>query len=99
MRGLQDLVDNKTRESRKYGLDINITETKFMLISKYNIENINRNLKMNNQIIGRVKHTTYLGKIINEKWDISQKINTPIAKATAAFNKISKLFKSYEISP
>jgi len=66
MRGLQDLVDNITKESNNNGLDINISKTKFMLISKNNIGNIDLNLKINNQIIEKVKHTTYLGTIINE---------------------------------
>jgi len=76
VRELQDLVDNITRESSIYGLDINISKTKFMLISKNNIGNIDLNLKINNQIIERVKHRTYLGTIINGNWDISQEIKT-----------------------
>jgi len=73
-RGLQDLVDNIITESNKYGLDINIPKTKCILISINNIGNIELNLKINKQIIERVKHTTYLGTIINENWDISQEI-------------------------
>jgi len=48
-----------------------------MLIGKKNIGN----LKINNQIIEKVKQTTNKGTIINEDWDISQEIKTQIAKA------------------
>lgn len=40
-----------------------------MLISKNKIENIN--LKINNQIIERVQHTSYLGTIIHICWPLT----------------------------
>ncbi|KAI5746244.1 hypothetical protein M8J77_001423 [Diaphorina citri] len=94
--GLQRLVNKIATTSNKYGLDINNKKTKLMLISKNT--NKNAQILVNNQQIERVPHTIYLGTIINENRDTAQEIKTRIAKATAAFNKMSKVFKSHDLT-
>ncbi|KAI5707563.1 hypothetical protein M8J77_011831 [Diaphorina citri] len=96
LEGLQSLVNKIAAVSAKYGLDINSKKTKFMAISKSNIANAN--ITINNQPIERVTQSSYLGTIINENWDNSQEVRSRIAKATAAFNKMSKIFKSHDLT-
>lgn len=93
---LQQLINKIARVSKEYGLDINIQKTKIMVISKNKIDNIQ--LSINNQPIERVPHITYLGTRINENWDATQEIKSRIAKATAAYNKMSKLFRSHDLT-
>ncbi|KAI5708046.1 hypothetical protein M8J77_015361 [Diaphorina citri] len=96
LEGLQSLVNKIAAVSAKYGLDINSKKTKFMAISKSNVANAN--ITINNQPIERVTQSSYLGTIINENWDNSQEVRSRIAKATAAFNKMSKIFKSHDLT-
>uniref|UniRef100_A0A8D9AT98 Craniofacial development protein 2 n=1 Tax=Cacopsylla melanoneura TaxID=428564 RepID=A0A8D9AT98_9HEMI len=94
--GLQNLVNRISVTSSKYGLEMNIKKTKVMVISKNNIQNVN--IKVNNQIVERVQHTTYLGTIINENWDMTQEIRSRIARSKATFNQMSQLFKSHDLT-
>ncbi|KAL1446308.1 hypothetical protein WDU94_012325 [Cyamophila willieti] len=94
--GLHRLVNKIAMISSKYGLDINSKKTKFMVITK--VRNDNAQLTINNQQIERVQHTMYLGTVINENWEATQEIKTRIAKARSAFNKMSKVFKSHDLT-
>lgn len=67
---LQALMDNVTRVSREYGLEINAQKTKFMVINKSN--NIQGNLTIDGVTLERVKQYTYLKSILM-KTGITQK--------------------------
>uniref|UniRef100_A0A8D8PQH9 Craniofacial development protein 2 n=1 Tax=Cacopsylla melanoneura TaxID=428564 RepID=A0A8D8PQH9_9HEMI len=92
---LQTLMDNVTKHSRDYGLDINISKTKFMVISKK--QNTTGNVTIDGTLLERVKDYTYLGTNLNEDWDHSKEIRIRIEKARAMFNRIQKVFKSHVI--
>uniref|UniRef100_A0A8D8SXR8 Craniofacial development protein 2 n=1 Tax=Cacopsylla melanoneura TaxID=428564 RepID=A0A8D8SXR8_9HEMI len=94
--GLQHLMDKVTNISRKYGLEVNISKTKSMIISKEKIEGVQ--LIINNKVVERVKTFTYLGTTLNEDWDHSQEIKCRIEKARSAFNNMSKLFKTHNLT-
>jgi len=51
----------------------------------------------NNTPIEKVVQFTYLGTMINDNWDHSQKIWCRIEKAKADFNQMDKLFKSHNL--
>uniref|UniRef100_A0A8D9EQ38 Craniofacial development protein 2 n=1 Tax=Cacopsylla melanoneura TaxID=428564 RepID=A0A8D9EQ38_9HEMI len=94
--GLQALMNKIYETSKKYGLDINTSKTKFMIVSKKQINNVN--LYINNARIERVSKYTYLGTIINEAWDNSQEIKSRIGKARSIFNSMSAAFKSHNLT-
>lgn len=96
LEGLQELIDKITTSSQKYGLDINASKTKFMIISKTYIPNCH--IQSNHQPIERVSKYTYLGTNINDQWDHSQEIKARIEKARAAFNGMSVIFKNHHLT-
>ncbi|CAG9837704.1 unnamed protein product, partial [Diabrotica balteata] len=85
-----------TETSRTYGLDINTSKTKLMIISKQNITGAN--LYVNQMRIERVSQYNYLGTIINESWDNTQEIKCRIGKAKSAFFTMSSVFKSHNLT-
>uniref|UniRef100_A0A8D8Y176 Craniofacial development protein 2 n=3 Tax=Cacopsylla melanoneura TaxID=428564 RepID=A0A8D8Y176_9HEMI len=94
--GLQRLMNKIHETSTQYGLDINTGKTKFMIISKKEINGVN--LFINNTRIERVTKYTYLGTSINESWDNSQEIKSRIGKARSIFNSMSAAFKSHNLT-
>ena len=90
------MLMNKVAEvSRKYGLEVNISKTKVMIISKENIDQVH--FTIDNRVIERTPTYIYLGIVLNEQWDHSQEIKARIEKARAAFNQMSKLFKTHNL--
>uniref|UniRef100_A0A8D8VL77 Craniofacial development protein 2 n=2 Tax=Cacopsylla melanoneura TaxID=428564 RepID=A0A8D8VL77_9HEMI len=94
--GLQTLMNKVAVISRKYGLEVNTSKTKVMIISKERISNVA--FTINDQHVERVPAYTYLGTMLNEQWDQSQEIKIRIVKARAAFNQMSKLFKTHNLN-
>lgn len=94
--GLQALMTSIHNTSRQYGLDINISKTKFMIISKRQISGVN--LYINNERIERVTKYIYLGTCINEAWENATEIKSRIGKARSVFNSMSAAFKSHDIA-
>uniref|UniRef100_A0A8D9ETK3 Reverse transcriptase domain-containing protein n=1 Tax=Cacopsylla melanoneura TaxID=428564 RepID=A0A8D9ETK3_9HEMI len=89
-------MNKVTVTSQKYGLDINTSKTKFMIISKENITGAN--LYINQTIIERVSQYTYLGTMINEAWDNSQEIRCRIGKAKSTFLTMGSVFRSHNLT-
>lgn len=96
IQSLQALMDRIVEVSHQYGLDINTTKTKHMVINKTNI--IDVHLTINQTRIERVSQYTYLGTIINENWDNTQEIKSRIGKARSTFNQMSAVFKSHDLT-
>ena len=94
--GLQHLMSNLEDCSECYGLDMNISKTKLMIISKNNIQNCHITIK--GKYLERVKRYTYLGTNINDQWDHSQEIKNRIERARAVYNKMAKLFTSHYLN-
>ncbi|KAG5870728.1 hypothetical protein JTB14_028114 [Gonioctena quinquepunctata] len=82
--------------SNQAGLKINRKKTKFMVISKRNIQNIN--LYLGTDPLERVFRFKYLGYTINDEWDpdVETKIRIEIARAT--FIKMRKLLSNRNLS-
>uniref|UniRef100_A0A8D8SMX4 Craniofacial development protein 2 n=1 Tax=Cacopsylla melanoneura TaxID=428564 RepID=A0A8D8SMX4_9HEMI len=92
---LQNLMDRVTLYSRKYGLDVNISKTKCMVISKK--QDIYGTIFIDGTPLERVKQYTYLGTNVNDDWDHSREIRIRIEKARAAFIKMKKVFTSHDL--
>ena len=95
LQNLQALVTNIAEVSQRYGLDLNVKKTKYMVISK------NRappgQLMVNQQQVEQVRSYTYLGSNINEQWDHSVEIRCRIEKARSTFAKMQTLFKTSDL--
>jgi len=87
---LQLLLDRVVEVSKKYGLEVNTSKTKIMVISKERIGKVQ--FTINGRAVERVLTNTYLGTVLNEQWDPSQEIKRRITKARTVFNQMSKLF-------
>lgn len=96
LENLQELMTRITETSQRYGLPLNIKKTKYMIISK----NTNHpgQLTVNGKVIEKVKTHTYLGATINSDWEHSLEIKCRIEKSRTAFIKMSKLFRTHDLS-
>ena len=94
LNGLQEIVNKVNEVSEGFGLEMNISKTKFMVISKDRIGNCQ--LLIKNAPVERVEKFTYLGTIVIQ-WDHSQEIKSRIEKARGAYNNMSKLFRSHNL--
>lgn len=87
---LQTLINRMVTVSEEYGLSLNISKTKYMLITKTTQDN--RKIYVKNQPIERVRQYKYLGTIINENNDSSQEIRVRIEQARSTFTRMKRLF-------
>lgn len=85
---LQSLLNQVNEESQRLGLKINITKTKFMIISRNDVPHTQMHL--NGENIEQVTQFKYLGCMINEKFDPDQEIRCRIEQARATFLKLRK---------
>lgn len=67
-----------------------------MIISKDKIPYVHLNINGNH--IERVHKYKYLGTIINDQWDHSQKIKCRIEKSRAVFNGMANVLKSHNLN-
>ena len=93
---LQCLVDRVSSISQSHGLKININKTKFMIISKQNIENIR--IQVEDQNIERVRRFKYLGCWLNDKWDPDEEIKHRIEIARNTFFKMKTLLCNRDLN-
>jgi hypothetical protein len=77
------------------GLKINIVKTKEMQIMTANSDNLN----LNDNLIERVNHFTYLESIIDESGGTETDVATRIQKARVAFGALHKIWnlRAYSI--
>lgn len=87
---LQTLINRMVTRSEEYGLSLNISKTKYMLISKTTRNN--RKIYVKNQPVETVREYQYLGTTINENNDSSQEIRRRIEKARGTFTRMKKIF-------
>lgn len=95
---LQILLNNIQKSSDLYGLNINISKTKIMIISRNKVPYINAQLVINNNPIERVTSFKYLGAWLTEDWTADKEIKCRIEMARASFIKYKKLLCSRQIN-
>ena len=90
---LQAKTDALVREGKKVGLVVNSKKTKVMRVHGKNFQ-----LKIDNQSIEEVNKFTYLGSIIANDGGAQTDAKARIAKASYAFNSLSKIWRSKNIA-
>ncbi|CAG9838415.1 unnamed protein product [Diabrotica balteata] len=93
---LQTLLEIINRESKKMGLTMNINKTKYMVISKNPVDNIQ--LTLEGKPLERVDKYKYLGAIINSQLDQEQEIKVRIEIARKGFIKYKSMFTNKKLS-
>lgn len=83
----------------KYGLEVNVKKTKFMLITKDQTDTLNKEFKLilNNGIIERVYSYKYLGTWFHSNGDSSREIRCRIEIARSMFFKLRKNFSNRDL--
>ena len=93
---LQILIDRVRNASLRYGLDLNIRKTKFMVISRANIDP--GALMAGNEEIERVDKLVYLGTILNSQWDHTAEIRSRIEIARSTCIRMRSLLYCNDLS-
>ena len=97
LKGLQQLLNRTTVVSEEYGLKLNVAKTKYMVIRKNVIPNVD-GLHINNSPLETVQQIKYIGSTVNEKWDHSAEIGLRIEIARGAFQRIRPLQSGHNLS-
>ena len=87
---LQSLVDCLVRESNIKGLNVNITKTQVMVISKSDAQPT-ANITIQGRRLEQVQRFCYLGSILAQNGKFDEEIRTRIVIAKEAFNKVKNL--------
>jgi hypothetical protein len=88
---MQTTLERLVREAAKIGLKINISKSKEMRIA---MKNNNETLYIHGETIEREMQFVYVGSIIDDTGETEDDIATRRRKAQAAFNMLSKIWKS-----
>lgn len=83
---LQHMIDRIDAIGKQFGLTINATKTKLMVIGRQ--PTINSVLTIDGNIIERVSRFKYLGAMINERWDCDEEVKLRINYAKTTFFKL-----------
>ena len=94
---LQRLVDKLVGESESKGLKVNASKTQVLVISKGETL-MPANIIVNSESLKQVRNFKYLGSTISDDGRSDSDINTRIAIAKTAFNKVKSLMINRSIS-
>lgn len=94
---LQQIMERVNVASEEYGISLNFSKTKWMLISKRQ-QPPPQQLRIQNQLINQVESYIYLGTTVTAEWMQSTEIRARIEQARAAFNNMKRLFTSKDLS-
>lgn len=86
---LQSMLDKIHEESLRWGLTINKSKTKFMVVNKVDVGPVG--IALENTSIERVERFKYLGSWINDRMDPDMEIKIRVQQARAAFLKVKTL--------
>ena len=85
--GLQHLVTAAKIESEKAGLGMNVKKSKTMVVSKQDEDNIQADIKIDNETLEQVSTFKYLGQTITPDGKNETEINIKTATAKNRFQK------------
>ncbi len=91
----QTLLDHVNAVSNRYGLTINTRKTKFMVVSR---KNVDARLFIAGEEVERVHSYKYLGTLLNDSWDCSQEVRARIEQARGTFFKMRDLLCNRNLS-
>lgn len=92
---LQQIMDNIVQHSERFGLFMNTTKTKVMVLSK---TPINVAISINGNIIEQVTNFKYLGTIVNQHCDKTKEIKSRIEQARKIFTTMRNFFVRPDLS-
>ena len=93
---LQVIVDKVKSQSERMGLNMNVSKTKTMVISRN--EGTKANIQVDGKILEQVDHFKYLGQTVSESGKNIQEIKIRIAQAKSTFLQMSDILTSRDIS-
>jgi hypothetical protein len=96
MEELSCLMSKIQKTSAQYGLRLNITKTKWMLVSK--TQQPPQQLILDNERIEHVDSYIYLGTTVNSNWDQAKEIRIRVEKARASFTSMKQIFTSKSLT-
>lgn len=92
---LQSVLDRVVHSCEQFGLKLNITKTKFMIVSK---RNINTQLWIGQNRVERTEKIVYLGQLLSDDWDHSKEIKRRIEIARNTFIRMKKILCGRDLS-
>lgn len=96
-RVLQLLMDRSRTKSEKFGLDLIIRNTKFMVIKLVNSGP--GSLLTRNEEIEKFDRFVYLGTTINWQWDYAEEIRSRVEITRSRFIRVRPLLYSKDLTP
>ena len=84
---LQNLLQKIYLTSEEYGLALNVSKTKWMLMSRNGTAGVG-NLTLNRSVVERVERHTYLGTMVHDRGEMTTEIRSRVEKARANFLKM-----------
>lgn len=93
---LQQLVERVKEHSERYGLNLNISKTKYMLVTKR--IGVQGYLTVNGERVQQVHTFSYLGITVYDTWDYKGEVLCRIEKARATFLRMRKMFIARDLT-
>jgi hypothetical protein len=80
--------------SRDTGLEINVENTKYMIMSRYPNSGQNQNVRIANELLENVAKFKYLGKTLTNENDIHDEIKSRLNSGNACYYSVQNLLSS-----
>lgn len=85
---LQEIVENVNQIGERYGLEINVKKTKFMIVSP--APHADAKLRINNDLVERVNRFKYLGSMLDHKCDDDIEIKCRVGQTKITYQKMRR---------
>jgi hypothetical protein len=83
-----------TDASKEVGLEVNVEKTKYMLVSRYQNADQNRDIKIGNRSFENVSQFRYLGTTITNENLIHEEIKRRLNSGNACYHLVQNLLSS-----
>jgi hypothetical protein len=77
---------------KETGLEVNVDEGKYMVMSRYQTAGRSRNIKIDNSSFERVVQFRYLGTTLRNPNSIKEKIKSRLKAGNACYHSVQNLF-------
>jgi hypothetical protein len=84
--------------SKEIGLELNVEETKYMVISRNQNAGQNHNMKIDNKSFERVEQFKYLGTTLTNRTSIQEEIKSRLKSENACYHSVQDLLSSSLLS-
>jgi hypothetical protein len=80
---------------KRFGLEINVEKTKYMLLSRHQNVGRNQNIKIANRLFGKVSQFKYLGTTVISQNLIQEEIKRRLNTGNAYYHSVQNLLSSH----